>query len=101
MSFDPTKTDTGLFSDPDPCSEAVDPEQLLVDLVNILRRFIVASDHQIIAVAFWILHTHLIGSFDNSPIAIINAPERVCGKTLLLNVMERLVYRPLSSANAS
>jgi putative DNA primase/helicase len=101
MSSDTTKTDTGLFSDPDPCSEPVDPEQLLADLVNMLRRFIVASEHQIIAVAFWIVHTHLTGSFENSPIAIINAPERACGKTLLLNVLERLVYRPLSSANAS
>lgn len=101
MSADTKKTEFDLFSDPLPCSEPVDPERLLNDLVSTLRRFIVASEHQIIAAAFWIIHTYLIGSFENSPIAIINTPERACGKTLFQTVLGKLVYRPLSSANAS
>ncbi len=36
-----------------------------------------------------------------APLAIINAPEKSCGKTQLLNVMGKMSYRPLPASNAS
>lgn len=36
-----------------------------------------------------------------APLAIINAPEKSCGKTQLLTVIGRMAYRPLPASNAS
>lgn len=39
--------------------------------------------------------------FDTSPIAIINAPERACAKTLFQTVLASMSFRPLSASNAT
>lgn len=44
---------------------------------------------------------YFIDVVEIAPLAIINAPEKACGKTQLLTVMGRLSYRPLPVSNAS
>jgi len=49
----------------------------------------------------WIVHTYLLDSFGISPRLAITSPEKQCGKTTLLDVLEHLVWRPLPTTNTS
>lgn len=89
------------FPEVEPYPEPVDPAQVFNDVTNIIRRFIVLDMEQAEAAALWVAHTYLVGVFDTSPLAIINAPERACAKTLLQTVLARMSYRPLSASNTS
>jgi hypothetical protein len=49
--------------------------------------------------ALWVIHTYLLDASDVSPIVAITSPEKRCGKTIVLEILQSLVYRPLPSAN--
>jgi putative DNA primase/helicase len=51
--------------------------------------------------ALWVVHSFLVGCFCISPRLAITSPEKGCGKTTALDVLSRLVSRPLPTANAS
>lgn len=82
---------------PDP----IDPALLFSEIAAAIRRFIVLDSEQADAAALWVAHTYLTAVFDTSPIAIINAPEKACAKTLFQTVLARISYRQLSASNAS
>jgi Protein of unknown function (DUF3631) len=68
---------------------------LLLDLIEtIVRRFVVMSDPQAVAVALWIAHSHTLGACEASPYLAITSAEKRSGKTRLLDVLELLVARP-------
>ncbi len=89
------------FTEPEPWPEPIDPAQLLTDVAKTIRRFIVLEHEQADAAALWIAFTWFIDSVEVAPLAIINAPEKACGKSQLLTVFGRLVARPLPAANSS
>ncbi|MGO8684198.1 MAG: DUF3631 domain-containing protein [Thermoleophilia bacterium] len=73
----------------------VDLAPLLDDIVAQLRRYVVFhNDAQAHAVALWVLHTHTVAICETTPYLAILSPERRCGKTRLLDVLEFLVARP-------
>lgn len=51
--------------------------------------------------ALWVVHTHLIGEFDNSPRLIFKSAEKESGKTRALEVLEVLVPGALNTFNAT
>jgi Protein of unknown function (DUF3631) len=81
--------------------ESVDGANLLDELSANIRRHVVVADHMADAAALWVLHTYLLDCFGISPRLAITSPEKGCGKTTLLDVLDRLVLRPLPTANAS
>jgi putative DNA primase/helicase len=85
--------------EPYPCQ--IEPSQLLDEVSSAIRQFIVLDEHQAHAAALWCALTYFIEVVEVSPLAIINAPEKSCGKTQLLTVMGRLSHRPLPASNAS
>lgn len=87
------------FDDVDPHSDPIDPAQLLGQISNLIRTHIVLDQKQADAVALWIAFTWFIDSVEISPILIINAPEKACGKSQLLDLVSRMVLRPLPAAN--
>ena len=89
------------FSDVEPYSSPIDPAQLLSEVAKVVKKCIVLDDEQANAAALWIAHTWFIDELECSPLAIVNAPEKACGKTQLLNVIGRMAYKPLPAANAS
>ncbi len=89
------------FSEVEPHSSPIDPAQLLSEVAELIKRYIVLDDEQANATALWIAHTWFLDEMEYSPLAIVNAPESRCGKTQLLTVMERMVCKPLSAANAT
>lgn len=49
----------------------------------------------------WVAQTWFIDYVEVAPLAIINAPEKACGKSQLLDVMGRMSARPLPVANVT
>jgi len=66
-----------------------------------LRRYVVLMEGAAEVIALWIVHTYLLDNFGTSPRLAITSPEKNCGKNTLLDVIVRLVWRALPTANAS
>lgn len=84
---------------PDPLLESVDCDRLMFDLLVEIKKYVVISDHAAIVVALWVINTWCYKLFPRCPLLLINAPERECGKTQLLKLVEKLVCRPMETAN--
>ena len=89
------------FADHEPADDPVDPAALLSEIATVIRAYIVLEPEQTDAAALWLAHTHLTDVAEVSPIAIINAPEKACAKTLFQTVLARMAHRPLPASNAS
>jgi hypothetical protein len=87
--------------EPKPWPDTVNGADLLDQLSENIRRHIVMSSHATDIVALWVVHTYLLHSFDISPRLAVTSPEKGCGKTTVLDLLSRLVWRPLSTANTS
>ena len=87
------QTDNDLFNDPEPYPEPVNPAQLIGDISTTIRRFIVLDKHQADAAALWVTACWFVDEIPAAPIALINAPEKSCGKTQLLTVLKKLAPR--------
>jgi hypothetical protein len=87
--------------EPEPWPEAVDGAELLSALAGTVRSHVVMPDHEADTAALWILHTYLLDCFGISPRLAVGSPEKGCGKTTLLDVVGRLVWRPLPTSNAT
>ena len=89
------------FADVAPYPEPIDPAALLDAIFQMFLRFMVMSADQARAATLWVAMTWFIDVIQVAPLAIITAPERECGKSVLLEIFSRLVARPLSVANSS
>ena len=74
---------------------------LLDESVSGIRRYVVLPEHVARACACWVVHTYLAEHFLVSPRLGISSPTKGCGKTTLLDVVSRLVLRPLMSSNVT
>ncbi len=95
------KQDDSPFADVEPWHEAINPAQLLDELTSTILRFIVLDKHQAQTAALWIGACWFIDVISFAPFALINAPERACGKTLLLTLIGRLTPRTLQASGIS
>jgi putative DNA primase/helicase len=93
--------DNSPFQDPPPWPEPVDLDALLTQMVDATRRYVIVDVEQAQASALWAAGTYFLDQFECYPLAIINAPERACAKTLYQNVIGKMVRRPLQASNAS
>jgi Protein of unknown function (DUF3631) len=53
------------------------------------------------AVVLWIAATHAQPAWAHAPRLVIRAPEKRCGKSRLLDIVEATSYRPIMTVNAS
>jgi putative DNA primase/helicase len=98
---DGAKQGRGLtLPEPQPWPDPVEGIELLGELSAAIKRHVVMPDHVADAVAMWAVHTYIVECFGISPRLAITSPEKGCGKTTLLDVVSRLVWRPLSTAAA-
>ncbi|WP_445680897.1 DUF3631 domain-containing protein [Radicibacter daui] len=96
------KTSVGgldLFPVIEPWPSPVPLGELLDDMCDTMRRFIVCDPGVLKAVALWAAFTWLIDKVQVAPLLVITAPEKRCGKSMLLSLLKRLVRRPLPAAN--
>lgn len=82
--------------------EKVDGHDMVQSIIDTLRRFVVFNEHEAyLAVALWAIHTHLVMEFDSTPRIAFLAPEKRCGKTRALEVLEPLIRAPRRAFNSS
>lgn len=79
--------------------EPVDGAALLENLASAIRAHVIADPATIHAAALWAAFTWFVDVVSVAPIANITAPEKRCGKTVLLGVLARLACRPLAVSN--
>jgi putative DNA primase/helicase len=82
-----------------PWPEPVDGGQLLLTLIEALRAHVILPEHAYLPVALWILHAHAHDAAAISPILAIVSPEKRCGKTTLLSLLQELTPNALLAAN--
>jgi putative DNA primase/helicase len=81
--------------------EPVNPEKLLSEIVDTIQCFVVCKQETILAAMLWASMTWFIDVIDVAPLAIITAPEKRCGKSILLSILGKISCRPLLSSNIS
>lgn len=82
----------------EPWTEPVDGAQLMQELRDMFRRYLVLPDGAEIVLPLWALHTYSVESFYYSPRLCIYSPVPRCGKTQLLQLLEMTTYRPLNTS---
>jgi hypothetical protein len=82
-----------------PWLDPVDGSTLLGEIIAQIGRCMVMTDQQLLAVALWVILTYCVDAVDTLPLLSIHSPEKRCGKTNLLRLVNMLVWRPLAAAN--
>ncbi len=90
-----------IFSAIEPWHEPVDGSALLFLLTKKLKQFVILSEHEAHAIALWILFTYCIDGVSVAPILNLSSPEKRCGKSTLMSLLQLLVNRPLLASNVS
>jgi len=94
-----TAAGQSIFADVEPWSKPVDGAELLDDVTHALARHVIAEKETLRAAALWATFTWLVDVVQIAPIANITAPEKRCGKSVLLTALGKLVNRPLQVSN--
>lgn len=81
--------------EPEPCAEPVNGAELLESLVTAFRSYLSLPDGAAEAMSLWTVHTHAFEAAYVSPRLFFTSPLPRCGKSRALEVLERLVMRPL------
>jgi putative DNA primase/helicase len=83
----------------EPWPQAVDGGELLRELMAAIRAHVVMDEVQCLAVALWIIHAHAHDAAAISAILASISPQRRCGKTTLLSLLQELTPNPLMASN--
>ena len=95
-------TDSDLpFTEDEPWHEPVNLAELLTCIAKTIRRFIVCQKETADAVALWIAMTWVVDVIQVAPLAVITAPEKRCGKSMMLSLIGKLSARSLPSSSIS
>lgn len=89
------------FPEIEPWHEPINPTQLLTEISDTIKRFIVCQNETITAATLWAAMTWFIDVIQVAPLAVITAPEKRCGKSQMLFLLSRIVNRPLAASNIS
>lgn len=89
------------FAEFEPWPEYVAGAGLMTELVEAFHRHLSLSEGSAEIMALWVLHTHTLSAWHNTPRLAILSPEKRCGKTTALEVVSHLVLRPLMASNIS
>ena len=82
--------------EPEAWAEPVNGAQLLDEIKAAILRHMVMGDAQAAAVALWIVHSQSFELVPYTPRLLITAPERECGKTLLMwDLIGPMTRRPM------
>lgn len=85
----------------EPWGETVCGDSLLCRIVEMFHAFAILPTGAAEALSLWILNTYVFDCFFHLPILLIDSPEKRCGKTTVLSLLNQLCNRPLSTSNIS
>ena len=84
---------------PEPWATSIDGAELIRELSHSITRYVMLSKESAVAIALWVVHAYAFEASTITPRLAITSPEKRCGKTTLLRIIQVLVPRPLSAAN--
>ena len=82
------------WPDPDPCPDPVDGARMLSDIAAFIRRHVWIDELEADALALWAVMTWIHDRLEISTFANLTSATKRCGKSLLLELLGELVYRP-------
>ena len=85
----------------EPWPDPVDGAELLDEVTQAIKCYVVLPTNSPEILALWAVHTHCFECFGITPRAAITSPTWQCGKTTTLDVLEHLVARPLQTSNVT
>jgi putative DNA primase/helicase len=85
----------------EPWPDVVAGDKLLNDLVAIFTRYVILPKHAAEALALWVVHAWAFDAWDISPFMVIISPEKRCGKTTVLIILQFLTPRSELASNIS
>lgn len=88
-----------IFPEIEPWPEPVDAAELLTGIASVINRVAKLPQHSDTAIALWVLFTYCIGAFFIAPILNVTSPEKRCGKSTVLGVLQKLVYKAIQASN--
>lgn len=94
--------DTGATTGPqeaEPWHSPVDGQELYTELTSTFGKYLALQKHQADALALWSIFSYCIDANNIAPKLLIYSPEKRCGKTTLLDVLNGLVWKPLPASN--
>jgi hypothetical protein len=84
---------------PDPWPEPVSGEELLHAIEDVFASYVFLPKGAGVALSLWTVHTYAFEAAEHFPILSAVSPEKRCGKTTLLRVLDGLVRRPLLASH--
>ncbi|MCL2090266.1 MAG: DUF3631 domain-containing protein [Micrococcales bacterium] len=79
-----------------------DGAQLLDQVRAAVRRYVILPDeHAEVGVTLWVAATHAVPAWAHAARLVIRAPEKRCGKSRLLDLVEAMCHQPLITVNIS
>lgn len=91
--------ESSLFLVVEPWNISVNGAVLLDEIVGVLKRYVIADKPTLEAAALWCMFTWFTEVVQVAPIANITAPEKRCGKTIMLTAIGKLSKRSLQVSN--
>src|SRR5262249_5387231 len=86
---------------PAPWTETVDGAALLADLAAYYKRYVALPDGAAVMLALWTMHTYATEAFVITPRLAIVSPQKRCGKSTLMELLDAAACNTLSAANIS
>jgi hypothetical protein len=86
---------------PPPWPDPVDGAELLNDLAKFFSRYLSLPSGGATLLALWSVHTHCFDLFRHTPRLAVRSPDKQCGKTTVLDLLEMVSARPLSTASVT
>jgi len=85
-----------------PAAPAVDGAELLSEVQNTLTNFVIfPAESAATATTLWVAATHGLPAWQHATRLAIRSPQKRCGKSRLLDVIELLCFNPMASTDAS
>ncbi len=94
-------TGGGIFHEVEPWPTPVQTAALLDEITANVKRYVVLTEAQAVAVALWIAHGPVFAQFQHTPRLAVLSPTKRCGKSTLLDLLEDLSPRGLKTDNAT
>ncbi|OLL30126.1 hypothetical protein BTH42_18605 [Burkholderia sp. SRS-W-2-2016] len=89
------------WSTVEPWPLPVDGAALLDEIAAVIGQYVVCDQEGIHAAALWVLMTHVFEVVRVSPRLFITAPEKACGKTVLLEIIGELARHQLQTVSVT
>lgn len=83
------------FINPLSASEPVSAADVLAQLTDTVRAHVIMQEAPALVTALWVMHTHVLEAFANTPRLVIRSWQPCSGKTTLLTLLSLLTPRPL------